>query len=56
MSKVSTTRVDKLLSSMGYGTRKDIAQLARYGGIVFDQEEIWTPPFASLSVRICQAV
>lgn len=40
MSKVSTTRVDKLLSSMGYGTRKDIAQLARYGGIVFDQEEI----------------
>ncbi|MBW6419780.1 16S rRNA pseudouridine(516) synthase [Celeribacter sp. PS-C1] len=40
MSKVSTTRVDKLLSSMGYGTRKDIAQLARYGGIVFDQKEI----------------
>ena len=40
MSKVSSTRVDKLLSSMGYGTRKDIAQLAWSGGIVLDQGEI----------------
>ncbi|MDK3075655.1 16S rRNA pseudouridine(516) synthase [Sedimentitalea sp. JM2-8] len=40
MSKVSSTRVDRLLSSMGYGTRKDIAHLARSGGIVFDQGEI----------------
>jgi len=36
MSKSSLTRVDKLLSSMGYGSRKDIAQLARSGGILLD--------------------
>lgn len=40
MSGVSSTRVDKLLSSMGYGTRKGIAQLARSGSIVLDQDEI----------------
>ena len=40
MSSSSFTRVDKLLSSMGYGARKDIARLARAGGIVFDQAEI----------------
>lgn len=40
MSRVSSMRVDRLLSSMGYGTRKDIAALARSGGIVLDQDEI----------------
>lgn len=40
MPKVSFTRIDKLLSSMGYGTRKDIALLARSGGIVLDQIKV----------------
>lgn len=40
MSSSSFTRVDKLLSSMGYGARKDIARLARAGGVIFDQAEI----------------
>lgn len=33
MAKVPTARIDKLLSSMGYGSRKDIARIARAGGI-----------------------
>lgn len=40
MSRALSARIDKLLSSMGYGTRKDIAQLARAGGIVLDRNEI----------------
>lgn len=40
MSNACTNRVDKLLSSMGYGTRKQIVQLARSGRIIFDQGEI----------------
>jgi len=40
MSKASLTRVDKLLSSMGYGTRRDIARLARTGRISLDQTEL----------------
>ncbi|WP_417260532.1 pseudouridine synthase [Celeribacter sp.] len=36
MAKVPTIRIDKLLSSMGYGSRKDIARIARAGGITLD--------------------
>jgi 16S rRNA pseudouridine516 synthase len=34
--KTSTARVDKLLSSMGYGSRAEIARLGKVGGIVLD--------------------
>lgn len=36
MVKVPTTRVDKLLSSMGYGSRSEMARLAKAGGITLD--------------------
>jgi len=36
MAKVPTARIDKRLSSMGYGSRKDIARIARAGGITLD--------------------
>ncbi|MFD2741624.1 16S rRNA pseudouridine(516) synthase [Sulfitobacter aestuarii] len=36
MPKIPTSRVDKLLSSMGYGSRSQIAQLAEAGGITLD--------------------
>ncbi|AQR62990.1 16S rRNA pseudouridine(516) synthase [Brevundimonas sp. LM2] len=36
MSKTPTSRVDKLLGSMGYGSRTEIARLAKVGGIVLD--------------------
>jgi 16S rRNA pseudouridine516 synthase len=36
MAKVPTSRADKLLSTMGYGLRKDIARMAKAGGIVLD--------------------
>lgn len=35
-AKIPTFRVDKLLSSMGYGSRRDIARMARAGGITLD--------------------
>ncbi len=34
--KTPTARVDKLLSSMGYGSRGEIARLGKVGGIVLD--------------------
>lgn len=34
--KVPTSRVDKLLSSMGYGSRTEMARLAKAGGITLD--------------------
>ncbi|KAB0679554.1 16S rRNA pseudouridine(516) synthase [Aureimonas leprariae] len=34
--KVPTLRLDRLLGNMGYGSRKEIALLARRGGIVLD--------------------
>lgn len=40
MSKTATTRIDKLLSSMGYGSRKEIAQLAKFGGLTLDGAEL----------------
>ncbi len=36
MTKVKTARVDKLLGSMGYGSRTEIARLGKVGGIVLD--------------------
>lgn len=36
MTKVKTSRVDKLLGSMGYGSRSEIARLGKVGGIVLD--------------------
>ncbi len=35
-SKAPITRVDKLLSSMGYGSRSQISALAKAGGILLD--------------------
>lgn len=36
MTKSPSSRVDKLLASMGYGSRKEIARLAKAGGITLD--------------------
>jgi 16S rRNA pseudouridine516 synthase len=36
MKKVPTSRVDKLLGSLGYGSRAEMARLARAGGVVLD--------------------
>lgn len=36
MAKVPTARIDKLLSSLGYGSRNDIARMARAGAITLD--------------------
>ena len=36
MTKPATARVDQLLSSMGYGSRKDMARMAKAGGISLD--------------------
>lgn len=36
MAMLPTCRIDRLLSSMGYGSRNDIARLARAGGITLD--------------------
>ena len=35
-----TSRIDKLLSSMGYGSRSEIARLAKAGGITLDDEPL----------------
>ena len=39
MAKTETSRIDKLLSSMGYGSRREMARLARAGGITLDGVE-----------------
>ena len=36
MKKIATSRVDKLLGSMGYGSRTEMARLGKVGGIVLD--------------------
>ena len=36
VAKIPTSRVDKLLSSMGYGSRNEIARMAKRGGISLD--------------------
>jgi 16S rRNA pseudouridine516 synthase len=41
MSKKPTTaRVDKLLSSMGYGSRAEMARMAKAGGIMLDGQDL----------------
>jgi 16S rRNA pseudouridine516 synthase len=40
MTKVKTSRVDKLLGSMGYGSRSEIARLGKVGGIVLDGADL----------------
>lgn len=40
MAKVPTSRVDKLLSSMGYGSRSEMARLAKAGGITLDGADV----------------
>ena len=40
MTKVPTSRVDKLLGSMGYGSRTEIARLGKVGGIVLDGADL----------------
>lgn len=47
MPKTPTSRVDKLLSSMGYGSRKEMARLAMAGGITLD-----AAPLLDVSKRI----
>ena len=36
MAKIPTARVDKLLGSMGYGSRAEMARMGKAGGIVLD--------------------
>lgn len=36
MARILTSRVDRLLSSMGYGSRNEMARLAKAGGITLD--------------------
>ena len=38
--KTPTSRVDKLLGSMGYGSRTEMARLGKAGGIVLDGVEL----------------
>ncbi len=40
MAKVPTARIDKLLSSMGYGSRSEMARLGKAGGITLDGAEV----------------
>ena len=40
MKKAPTSRVDKLLGSMGYGSRSEIARLGKVGGIVLDGADL----------------
>lgn len=47
MAKPPSSRIDKLLSSMGYGSRSEMARMAKAGGIVLDGMEL-----ADASARI----
>jgi 16S rRNA pseudouridine516 synthase len=40
MAKIPTSRVDQLLSSMGYGSRKEVARMAKAGGIALDGADL----------------
>ncbi|MDQ2066941.1 16S rRNA pseudouridine(516) synthase [Xinfangfangia sp. CPCC 101601] len=40
MAKLPTARIDKLLSSMGYGSRREMAALAKAGGIKLDGQAL----------------
>ena len=39
--KATTARVDKLLSSMGYGSRTEMARMAKAGGITLDGTDLY---------------
>jgi len=43
MSKLAVMRLDRLLANMGYGSRKDIQQLARLGAVTLDGVDIPKP-------------
>lgn len=51
MAKVPTSRVDRLLSSMGYGSRNEMAQLGKVGRITLDGV-----PMVDVSARIAVTV
>ncbi|GGH54473.1 pseudouridine synthase [Frigidibacter albus] len=40
MAKTPTSRVDRLLSSMGYGSRTEMARMAKAGGILLDGADL----------------
>ena len=40
MAKPPTSRIDKLLSSLGYGSRSQMAQMAKAGGITLDGADV----------------
>ncbi len=40
MAKTPTSRVDKLLASMGYGSRSEMVRMAKAGGIILDGAEL----------------
>lgn len=40
MAKTPTSRVDRLLSSMGYGSRTEMARMAKAGGITLDGADL----------------
>lgn len=40
MKKTPTSRVDRLLGSMGYGSRAEMARMAKAGGIVLDGADL----------------
>jgi len=40
MAKTPTSRIDRLLSSMGYGSRMEMARMAKAGGITLDGAEV----------------
>ena len=46
MNKVPTSRVDRLLGSMGYGSRAEMARMAKAGGIVLD-DQTWAEMVAA---------
>lgn len=40
MAKTPTSRIDRLLSSLGYGSRNDMARMAKAGGLMLDGADI----------------
>ena len=40
MTKTPTSRIDRLLGAMGYGSRAEMARMARAGGIVLDGADL----------------
>lgn len=41
MAKTATARIDKLLSTMGYGSRSDIARMAKAGAVTLDAQRLF---------------